>query len=438
MLIGSVSAATAQTGGDELVEKENLPFALADEKRLTDEDLKEKKEGAYVTALPLFSSDPLNGFGYGVEGSLFFNGSRKNAFFPYTPYLHRIDLLLFNTTNEQREFAIKHDAPFIFGSKWRLRSEAAYEVNPNLLYFGNTTASLRSLSYYPNGDVSAQPVSNATYSDYENSLKGPNERYHGYKKEEAKADVRLEHSFFGGRVRLLGGYELMSVRMSTYDGNSLLQNDVASGAISGIGRNTIAIAKFGAAYDTRDLETDPNKGVFAEITNEVSNGFLGSAFNFNKTLLHIKHYYPLFPQTFSKFILATRFGMGYTAGAAPFFEYLDQWSSEGSIDALGGPSTLRGYKQGRFAARLMDFASVELRFRFAQTRIWDQHLAFSFAPFFDIGGAWDNFSQLNLRNYRYSTGLGLRIAWNVNTILRFDYAYSPEDNQFFFNFGHTF
>lgn len=418
--------------------KQDLPFVLADEKRLSDEDLKEKKEGAYVTGLPLFSSDPLNGFGYGVEGSLFFNGSRENPFFAYTPYQHRIDVVLFNTTNQQRQFAVKHDAPFIFGSKWRLRSEAAYEVNPNLLYFGNTTKSLNSLSYYPNGDTSVQPVTNATYTDYTNSLSGANERYHGYKKEEAKADVRLEYSFFGGRVRLLGGYELMNLKMSTFDGNSLLQNDATSGAISGVGRNTVSLMQFGAVYDTRDLETDPNKGIFAELTHEVSNGVFGSAFNFDKTLLHIKHYYPLFPGTFSKFILATRFGIGYTAGNSPFFEYFDQWSSEGNIDALGGANTLRGFKQGRFAARLMDFASIELRLRFAQTKIWDQHLGFSIVPFFDVGGVWDNFVQLNLQNYRYSTGLGLRTAWNVNTILRFDYAYSAEDNQFFFNFGHAF
>ncbi len=48
-----------------------LPFAIADEKRLSDEDLKDKKEGSYVTGTPDFSSDPVNGFGYGGEGSIF-------------------------------------------------------------------------------------------------------------------------------------------------------------------------------------------------------------------------------------------------------------------------------------------------------------------------------------------------------------------------------
>ena len=41
----------------------DLPFAIADEKRLSEEDLKEKKEGMFVTGLPDLSLDPLSGFG---------------------------------------------------------------------------------------------------------------------------------------------------------------------------------------------------------------------------------------------------------------------------------------------------------------------------------------------------------------------------------------
>ena len=138
-------------------------------------------------------------------------------------------------------------------------------------------------------------------------------------------------------------------------------------------------------------------------------------------------------------ILAGRFGMGYTAWDAPFFEYQDEWSSEGSIEGLGGAHTIRGYKQGRFLARGMTFGNIELRTRFFQTNIYKQHLAFSAVPFFDFGGVWDNFKNVaNPDNYRFGEGMGLRIAWNVNTILRFDYAVSKEDSQFFFTFGHSF
>jgi outer membrane protein assembly factor BamA len=68
-----------------------------------------------------------------------------------------------------------------------------------------------------------------------------------------------------------------------------------------------------------------------------------------------------------------------------------------------------------------------------------QHFAVSGVPFFDIGSVSDEMEGvLEKSNYRHSSGLGLRIAWNVNTILRFDCAMSKEDKQFFFNLGHAF
>ena len=139
-------------------------------------------------------------------------------------------------------------------------------------------------------------------------------------------------------------------------------------------------------------------------------------------------------------VFAGRFALGYTAGNAPYFEYQDQWSSEGSIEGLGGGATLRGYKQCRFLDRLTQFNNFEFRYRFAQCTLFKQHLAFSAVPFFDVGAVW-NSAKVTFKqpqNFLFDEGLGLRIAWNMNTILRFDYAISHEDRQFFFALEHTF
>src|SRR5437764_8205598 len=77
-----------------------LPFAIADEKRLSEEDLKNKKEGAYITGVPDLSSDPVNGFGYGGQGSLFLNGKRTDPFFAFISYRSRLYLDLFYTTRK--------------------------------------------------------------------------------------------------------------------------------------------------------------------------------------------------------------------------------------------------------------------------------------------------------------------------------------------------
>lgn len=416
-----------------------LPFAIANEKKLSEEDLKNKKEGAYVTGVPDLSSDPINGFGYGGEGSIFFNGKRSDPFFAYTAYRAKIDLALFNTTRNQREASLKLDVPYIFNTKWRLRLEATYEVNPNLLYFGNTEETLKPLSYYPANDTAKPEVNNASYSDYENSLTGSNQFYNRYTKEEYVLNVSMERSFLDGKLRALIGYEAAHFNITSFPGNSRILTDYAQNKILGVGSGLVTIAQVGLIYDTRDLETDPGKGIFSELTNELSLQALGSAYNFDKIFFHFNLYQNLIKSKPKKLVLAARIAGGYTAGDAPFFEYQDEWSSEGSIEGLGGAKTLRGYKQARFLARVMTFNNLELRYRFAQVDILKQHLAFAAVPFADAGGVWNDLSRIgNFNNYRFSEGLGLRIVWNVNTVLRFDYAVSQEDKQFFFNLSHTF
>src|SRR5690242_10671849 len=91
-----------------------LPFAIANEKKLSDEDLSQKKEGVYVTGAPDISSDPVSGFGVGGEGSLFFNGKRNDPFFAYTAYRAKLDFVVFTTTKNQHEFFLRLDVPYIF------------------------------------------------------------------------------------------------------------------------------------------------------------------------------------------------------------------------------------------------------------------------------------------------------------------------------------
>lgn len=433
----SVGLFSQATVSDTSIQK--LPFAISKEKKLPSDELAEKREGTYVTGIPDISYDPLNGLGYGGEASLFFNGKRTDPFFDYTPYRAQVNIRAFNTTNSQRELVIGCDIPYIFNSKWRLRAEVAYEINPNHLYFGVTEKSLNGLQYFQNNDSSTTLIKNTSFTDYENGLSADVKNYNKYTKNEALINVSMERSYFGGKLRALIGYEYAVVNFTSIGKISLLQNDFNAKKIVGVGKNNVTFLQGGFIYDTRNLETDPTNGIFAELLNEVSLQALGSQYNFNKIFFHANIYKSIWPKRLKRFVFAGRVGLGYTAGNAPFYEYQDQWSSEGSIEGLGGGATIRGYKQGRFLGRVMQFNNIELRYKFAQCKVLKQHLAFSGVPFFDVGAVWNDFNTVSgFGNYRYSEGLGLRIAWNVNTILRFDYAVSKEDKQFFFQLGHCF
>lgn len=417
-----------------------LPFAISQEKQLPADELAAKREGAYFTGAPDITSDPVNGFGLGVEGSVYFNGKRTDPFFAYTPYRQKLDFVVFSTTRQQREFFVRLDVPYFLNTKWRLRAEGGYETNPNLLYFGINEQTLAGLSYYPNNDSSKPLVHNARYKDYAAALVGGANRYNNYFKKEWVANVSGEYAMLDSKVRALIGLEAAGVDISTFSPTAKLAQDrLADKQVQGDGNYLVTIAQAGLMYDTRDLETDPTNGVFAEITNELSLRALGSAFNFNKTFVHAAIYKRLLPAQFKRLVFAGRVAAGYTAGNAPFFEYQDQWTSEGSIEGLGGTNTLRGFKQGRFLGRVMNFNNFELRYRFAEMNALKQQWVFSAVPFLDFGGVWNDFGSIKgFQNFRASEGVGLRIAWNISTILRFDYAVSKEDTQFFFSFGHAF
>jgi outer membrane protein assembly factor BamA len=416
----------------------NLPFNISKIKKLDSLELAEKKEGTFITGIPDLSVDPLNGFGYGIEGSIIFNGKRSNPFFEYTPYLTKIDVAALNTSKQQRELTIAIDKPYIFKTKWRIKGELGYEINPNLVYFGLTDNSLNNLGTISSQDgVPNLPYLGTDYNGYENSLTGEYANYNTYTKQEYILNVSGEYSLFDSKVRVLIGGEAAGLNITTSsDSLSRLQKD---NNIIGLGKSKITFLQLGIIYDTRDFETDPNRGIFAEITNEFSTPSLGSDYSLNKLFFQIKGYKKLFPKHLKKMILASRFGIGYTFGGAPFFEYQDEWSSEGSIEGLGGAHTLRGYKQSRFLDRGMYFFNTELRTRFAHFTILKQNITLSAVPFLDAGSVYKNLNTaFKWNRIRFSEGLGLRIAWNSSTILRFDYAISQEDKQFFFIFGHTF
>jgi hypothetical protein len=428
-----------------------LPFEISQEKRLDEDDLKGKREGFFITGLPEITSDPVEGVGFGIRTYFNFNGDRKDAFFPYTPYRTRIGSELSISTRGEKEASFEVDVPYLKDSEWRLRIEGEALDDPNQLYFGSTSATMNNLNF--------RGQSFSTYSGYSDALSGvraggPSEAplvtdvdLNTFRKEEAALGVTLERSLFSSLVRVVGGLSFDFVNVSTFDGQtmsnnvpngiSLLTQDSASG-VPGMGNNLITTLRLGVVFDTRDFEPDPERGMFAEITDEISLKPLGSSFNFTKVFVQVKYFKSLFPEVFDEVVLAGRVAMSFVEGQAPFFEYQDGWSTEGDISGLGGLRTLRGYKDSRFLAPILGYGNLELRVKFASADLWGNHFDFKVAPFVDVGRVWDHVSEIGIADYRGDGGAGLRIAWNQSTILMLDYAVSSEDNQLFLNFAHIF
>lgn len=431
-----------------------LPAFVSRKRRMGDTDLAKKKEGAFVTGLPFFSSDPLNGVGGGATGYLHFNGKRTDRLFAYAPYKARLGVTAQYTTGAAGTIGLKLDAPYLADTGWRLKIDGKYENTPNNLYFGLTEATLGGLPQQKYSDYADQlnqvrPGTAGEPARVSDALK------HKFLEREWMLNPKVERSF--GNVRVLVGYEIQHLAYRTFEnervgavdpvtgrnaqvpaGKSLLREDAEAGRAFGLQGGRVSLVQLSVMYDTRDYEPDPSRGVFLEWATEHSSNVVGSEFSFTKMLLQGRYFVKLAPRELPRTVLATRIGYGTILGKeAPFFEYQDQWSAEGSIRALGGNQTLRGYKANRFLGRTVAFLNAEVRHRLVDFDLWRQNITLTVAPFLDLGSVGDR-EFLIKPTARISGGAGLRIGWNRSTIIVLDGAASVEDRQFFLTFNNSY
>lgn len=442
-------------------EKDSLSFIKS--KRMSDDDLAKKREGTFFTGIPDFSSDPVTGFGFGLRTNTYWNGNRDNPLFPYTPYLAKLKVNAAYYTSNARELVLSLDVPYYKGTRWRFKIDFKAQQNPANLYFGLTESTLGQLRL-----PSDENTTFSTYAAFNRARKtlrpgGVGEAdfvtdalSNRFRETEYMLNLKADYALGNGKWRIMGGYEIQHLSYATFEGMeaeafdpttgqnttapngiSLLRRDFEDGLISGVDGGWVSIIQTALIFDTRDFEPDPTKGYYFEIANEYSSKYIGSQFDFDKFFIQGRAYQKI--PVGKRTVLAGRFGVGNIFGNnAPFFEFQDQWSPEGSINALGGRQSLRGYRANRFLARSMWFTNVELRVRLAETKLGKQRFAFGIAPFFDAGTVRDRWQDLNFNNIKYSYGGGLRIAWNQSTILSFDYGHSKEDRLFYFGIGQAF
>lgn len=463
ILVFNINLLQAQQTNNIKVESPKDTLSFIKSKRMSNADLAKKKEGTFFTGIPELSSDPVTGFGVGLRTNVYWNGTRNDSLFAYTPYLMKLKVNAAYYTSNARELVLSLDIPYYKGSRWRFKIDFKAQQNPANLYFGLTENTL--------GDLRLPSDENTTFSSYKEFDQARRTLRTGelgeasfvtdalsnrFRETEYMLNLKADYALGNGKWRLMAGYEIQHLSYKTFEGMeadaldpitgneieapngfSLLQRDFDSGLISGLKGGWVSIIQNALIYDTRDFEPDPTKGSYFEIANEYSSKYIGSQFDFNKLFIQGRYYQKL--PFGSRTVLAGRLGVGHIFGDnAPFFEFQDQWSPEGSINALGGKQSLRGFRTNRFLARSLAFANVEFRYRIAETKWGKQHFAFGLAPFLDMGTVRNDWRDLNFKDVKYSYGGGIRIAWNQSTVLFFDYGVSKEDRLFFFGIGQPF
>lgn len=422
--------------------------------RLSPEDLARKKEGGYFTGLPLVAFSTDLGFGAGARVYYFRNGSRADARFTRTPYLHRVFLQAFASTRGLQFHWLDYDAPSVFESPYRVRGQLILLRNTNSNYFGLGTAGLAPLAF---------PGSPMTYDDYaaynadQRRITTGGEtfaKYDQYDLLRPIAIASIERLVLDDRVRILAGFGLSYARIRDYTGREVdaidaagdtvqapeattrLRADCDAGLLVGCGGGRDNYLRLGISYDTRDFEPDPNNGFFADAALDAGTVALGSEYDYLRLLIAARGYWSPWPCR--DLVLAGRVMFEAQSSGTPFFSMNTLPFTEDPRAGLGGHRTLRGFRQDRFVGPVMTLANAEIRWTFGHAAVWGQRFAFIATPFFDVGRTFDKVSDVTLSGWRTSYGGALRISWNQATVITVDYGRSDEDTGFYINFGHIF
>ena len=221
----------------------------------------------------------------------------------------------------------------------------------------------------------------------------------------------------------------------------------------------MSAVKAGLMYDTRNVQNNPTKGIWAEAHAIVAPKWLGSSMDSYKLSATFRQYVPLGTE---KLVFAYRLAyQGFLGKNTPWY-LLPFYSNMGynrDFDAIGGYRTTRGLMLDRVQGLHTGFYNIELRWRFIDFQLFNQNIAFALSGFTDGAHVFKGYDLTNKTGVKQdlykkyidtsrkdglhaSAGGGLRFIMNQNFIVAFEYArcFNKQDGlgAFYINTGFLF
>ena len=232
------------------------------------------------------------------------------------------------------------------------------------------------------------------------------------------------------------------------------------GILNDTGANQFVSAiKAGLMYDSRNVQNNPTRGIWAEAHGIVAPKWLGSSMDSYKISATFRQYIPLGTE---KFTFAYRLAyQGFLGKNTPWY-LMPFYSNMGytrDYDAIGGYRTVRGLMLDRVQGLHTGFYNAELRWRFVDFQMANQNIAFALSAFTDgahVFKGYDLSNKTGVKQELYkkyidtsrkdglhsSVGGGLRFIMNQNFIVAFEYArcLNKQDGKgaFYINTGFLF
>jgi hypothetical protein len=426
---------------------------LDSRKRLPSLEAARKKPGWVWTAYPTMGYDPNRGFGAAIQANISYNGPREDSLFLSLPYRHFGSVQVGFFQREVWYGRLGYEWLWLGGRPYRLMMRTEARQDGQIQLWGKDASTL-TYALHPY-------AADGRFSTYYHALKTPTvdtsgvlrtrEAYHRVRMTRVQVWLLGERLFAHGLLRLSMGLRYLYEKpTSLFDAPFRIGSQTARQAptlFDSLAQQNLpfpllpagARLFLGAAliWDTRDFEVDPHKGLLLEASQEIAPARL-----IYKTTLDLRAYLLLYekPQTLPRLTLAVRALLYGTYGRdVPLWDiyYANSWADARRLDGLSGPNLLRSYRENRFIAPFGQVYQAELRLMLLEKNVLRQNFISGFIAFTDVAtGANTPFAWYY--PWKASIGLGGRILWNLQTILRADAAYGSDGWQLIFTTRHTF
>ncbi|MBQ9583642.1 MAG: BamA/TamA family outer membrane protein [Bacteroidales bacterium] len=378
----------------------------------------EKVEGWNFGVLPCVSYNSDLGLQYGVCADIF----NYSDLFP--DYRQRMYVEASRYTKGQTLLHAQFDSRYLIPGI-RTTFSASYQYDPMFLFYG-----LNGLEAYDKTLDANKDTRTARYA-YRRSM------------------VRVLADFQGEIVPHLnwvGGlsfwhYGVGDLNMDDYDAQNTLYYKMRDDGVftdaEAYGGSRLEM-KAGAVFDTRDNESAPNRGLWAEAYLNGSPDIFAVGYKYIRLAAHLRHYISLWPE---RMVLAYHIAyQGVIAGQAPFYNQQNistLFLRQTCTDGLGGINTVRGLLAQRLVGDSYAWLNSELRIRLVDFRFIGQNWYVATNPLFDAGmvtrlykgeelAAFYGKSVSDLKKealkLHCSAGAGLKLVMNENFIISAEWA----------------
>lgn len=308
------------------------------------------------------------------------------------------------------------------------------------------------------------------YTNPESYKKTP-KGFYRYSRELVKAKVDLTGKITDGLYWEVG-YNFNWVDIGSFkpDGYTLFNNDIPGGTtlfdlyklwdiIPSNQRDggLVSSIRVGLMYDTRNIENNPTKGIWAETHLDIAPSLLGTTHQHFTLSANMRQYIPLHNDLVFAYRLAYQ---GFLNNDAPWYmmPFYTSMGPKQDFDGVGGYRTARGMMLNRVVAPHMCFYNAELRWCFARFNKFNQNIALTLSAFNDgaysikgydltnVSGLYPTLYSRFINNssdrLHSSAGGGIRFIMNQNFIVACEYArcFNSQDGNgaFYLNTGFLF